>query len=75
MDHSSRPSHSPTAISDDVVDAIMLLRTTEKWGAERIAAHLAEKGIIVSGATVYRTLKRNGINRVKDMDPPRPRSR
>lgn len=70
MDHTSRPDHSPTAIPEDVVEAIMALRTAEKWGAQRIAAHLAEKGIVVSGATVYRTLKRNSVNRVRDMDPP-----
>jgi hypothetical protein len=40
MDHSSRPKHTPTAIGDDVVDAIMELRKREKWGAARIAAYL-----------------------------------
>jgi transposase len=47
MDHTSRPEHSPAAIGDDIVDAIMELRKREKWGAARIAAHLKEKGIEV----------------------------
>lgn len=70
MDRSSRPEHSPKAIRPEIVEAIMELRRTEKWGAARIAAHLAEKGMVVSAATVHRTLKRNDVSRVRDMDPP-----
>lgn len=58
------------AIDDDIVDAILELRRTEKWGNARIAAHLEEKGIKVSASTVQRTLKRHQISRVRDMDPP-----
>ena len=70
MDRTSRPGHSPTAIGDDIVDAIMELRKREKWGAARIAAYLVEKGIEVSPSTVHRTLKRHDLSRVRDMDPP-----
>lgn len=70
MDHTSRPEHSPNAIGDVIVDAIMELRKREKWGAARIAAYLAEKGIEVSASTVHRTLKRHDISRVSDRDPP-----
>lgn len=70
MDHTSRPEHSPAAIGDDIVDAIMELRKREKWGAARIAVHLQEKGLEVSASTVHRTLKRNDMSRVRDMDPP-----
>lgn len=70
MEKSSRPERSPSAISDDIVDAILTLRREEKWGNERIAAHLKERGVIVSASTVQRTLKRHSISRVRDMDPP-----
>ncbi len=69
-DHSSRPGASPTAIEQSVVDAILELRRTEKWGNERIAAHLAEHGITVSASTVRRTFHRHDLGRVRDMDPP-----
>lgn len=40
VDQSSRPRTSPAAIGDDIMDAILELRRTEKWGNARIAAHL-----------------------------------
>lgn len=70
VDESSRPERSPMAISEDIVDAILEIRRTEKWGAARIAAHLATAGIDVSASTVQRTLVRNDLSRVRDMDPP-----
>jgi transposase InsO family protein len=70
LDQSSRPGRSPTAISDDIVDAILELRRAEKWGASRIAAHLAQVGIDVAPVTVHRTLVRHDLSRVRDMDPP-----
>lgn len=70
VDETSRPERSPMAISEDIVDAILEIRRTEKWGAARIAAHLADKSIDVSASTVQRTLKRNDMSRVRDMDPP-----
>lgn len=70
VDETSRPERSPMAISEDIVDAILEIRRTEKWGAARIAAHLASKDIDVSASTVQRTLKRNDMSRVTDMDPP-----
>ena len=70
VEKSSRPHRSPNAIGDDIVDAILELRRTEKWGNARIAAHLADAGIEVSASTVQRTLKRHDLSRVRDMDPP-----
>lgn len=70
MDQSSRPGRSPTAVSDDIVDAILDLRRREKWGKARIAAMLNQAGIQVSESTVQRTLKRHDLSRVRDMDPP-----
>lgn len=69
LEKSSRPARSPTAIGDDIVDAILELRRAEKWGNARIAAHLSEAGIEVSASTVQRTLKRHDLSRVRDMDP------
>jgi transposase len=70
VDQSSRPHRSPAAIGDDIVDAILELRRTEKWGNARIAAHLGEHGITVSVSTVRRTFHRHDLARVRDMDPP-----
>lgn len=50
--------------------AILEIRRAEKWGAARIAAHLASQGTDVSAATVHRTLARHGLSRVRDIDPP-----
>ena len=50
--------------------AILEIRRREKWGAARIAAHLAQAGTEVSAATVHRTLARDGLSRVRDIDPP-----
>lgn len=70
FDQSSRPRRSPSAIDDSLVQAILEMRRTEKWGTARIAAHLTADGIEVSAATVHRTLERNGLSRLRDMDPP-----
>lgn len=69
VERSCRPARSPSSIGDDIVDAILELRRREKWGKARIAAHLQERGIDVSAATVHRTLQRNDLSRVRDMDP------
>ena len=69
VDHTSRPGYSPTAISEDLVDAILELRKAEKWGAARIAAHMQQAGVEISPTTVHRTLERHGMSRVRDMDP------
>lgn len=69
-DRSSRPERSPSAISKDTVEEILEIRRTEKWGAARIAAHLSRSGTEVSAATVHRTLERNGLSRLRDMDAP-----
>jgi transposase InsO family protein len=56
--------------SDDIIDAILDLRRAEKWGATRISAYLAERGVKVAPATVHRVLVKHGMSRVRDMDPP-----
>ena len=70
IDHSSRPGRSPAATDDSIVQMIVTLRRAEKWGPARIAATLKKGGVEVSAATVHRVLQRQGISRLKDMDPP-----
>lgn len=47
LDRSSQPTRSPAATGDDIADPILELRRTEKGGNERVAAHLADRGIRV----------------------------
>lgn len=70
LDQSSRPGRSPTITGDDIVDAILELRKREKWGPDRIAAHLQSVGVPVAPATVHRILGKHGMARLRDMDPP-----
>lgn len=70
LESTSRPQHSPTAITDDVVDLILKMRAEKKWGAQRLAAELARLGVDVSPSTVHRTLTRHGVNNVALMDRP-----
>jgi len=69
-DVSSRPERSPTAIPEEVEQAILGLRTDKKWGAQRIAAWLRELDFEVSHSTVQRVLERHGMSRLRDMDRP-----
>lgn len=69
-DHSSRPRTSPNATRDGLVELVIALRRAKKWGPARIAAALELDGIDIAPATVHRILVREGISRVRDMDPP-----
>lgn len=70
-DRSSRPRSSPTATSQELVDLIVALRRAKKWGPARIAASLElDDGVVVAAATVHRVLVREGISRLRDLDPP-----
>lgn len=70
VDRSSRPEFSPTATADDIVHMILDVRRVEKWGPARIAAFLTRAGHPVAPATVHRVLRRHGLSRRRDMDPP-----
>lgn len=70
IDQSSRPGRSPNATDEDVVAMILAIRQTEKWGAQRIAAYLERNDVKIAPATVHRVLERNGMGRLRDMDPP-----
>jgi transposase InsO family protein len=69
-DRSSRPSRSPNVTSEELGDHIEAIRREKKWGPDRISGYLAGQGISISPATVHRELRRRGINRRRDLDPP-----
>lgn len=70
IDRSSRPGSSPTITPDPVVEMVVALRQAQKWGPDRIAAHLRREGIAIAPATVHRVLTRQGLARLRDMDFP-----
>lgn len=58
---SSRPLHSPTAVSRNIVDRIVAIRQERKRCAQIIHAQLQREGIVVHLNTVKRTLHRQGL--------------
>lgn len=58
---SSRPHHSPTAVSPRIVDRIVAIRTARKRCAQVVHAQLQREGIVVHLNTVKRTLHRQGL--------------
>jgi transposase InsO family protein len=66
LDHSSRPKSSPTQVSGGWQKLVLELRRLRMTGAA-IAARLA-----IPRSTVARILKRNGLERLKKLDPPVP---
>jgi len=66
------PKSHPKQLSQDVVDKILELRKTYCLGPQRIAWYLERyHGITTSCSTVYRTLVRNGLNRLSKTAPRR----
>lgn len=68
-DRSSRPNRLRAPTPQSVVDKVIALRR-QRWTGAHIAA---ETG--VSPATVSRILKRAGLSRLKDLEPPEPARR
>jgi transposase InsO family protein len=74
---SRRPRSSPRSTPNDIVELIVQLRTelTAKGldtGADTIAWHLAsDHQIIVSRATIYRTMRRAGLAKVEPKKRPK----
>jgi transposase InsO family protein len=66
VDRSSRPKHSPRAISSQTALAIVELRRRRLTQA-RIASSLG-----VSGSTVGRVLRRAGLSKLRDLEPSEP---
>jgi transposase InsO family protein len=69
QDRSSRPKTLRAVTQDAVAQRIVALRR-QRWTGKRIAE---ETG--VSPATVSRVLRRHGLNRMRDLDPPEPERR
>ncbi|MGZ4518647.1 MAG: helix-turn-helix domain-containing protein [Mycobacteriaceae bacterium] len=70
QDRSGRPARSPNSTPDDIVEKIVTLRRTRKWGPARIAAELLTASIRIAASTVHRVLRRLGLGRLRDLDPP-----
>jgi len=68
-DRSSRPHHSPSRLFPEMISRIETLRRERRTG-EQIARELG-----VSRSTVFRVLRRLGLNRLKRLDPPEPARR
>jgi transposase InsO family protein len=70
-DRSSKPRHSPNATREGMVELVVAIRRAKKWGPARIAASLEiDDNIIIAPATVHRILQREGLSRLRDIDPP-----
>jgi len=65
-DRCSRPHHCPRATSSPLIEKVLALRRL-RYNGWRIAQALG-----LSRATVCRILRRNGMNRLRSLDPPPP---
>ena len=65
VDRRSVPHLCPTRVDQRTERRIIGLRVNRRWGPARIAGHLR---LVVS--TVWRVLRRWGISRLGDLDPP-----
>lgn len=64
-DRSSRPEHSPRALTQIQVERILAARRELRQGPHRLAFALG-----VPRSTIYRVLHRNGASRLRDFDRP-----
>ena len=65
LDRSSRPHRSPRALSADHAQAIVTARIERRWGPHRLAYLTGHPR-----STVYATLRRAGLSRLRDTDRP-----
>lgn len=65
VDRRSTPGSTPGRLSPKTERRIINMRVTRRWGPARIAGQLR---LVVS--TVWRVLKRFGLSRLRDLDPP-----
>lgn len=65
IDRRSIPGSTPGRLSPRTERRIISMRVTRRWGPARIAGQLR---LVVS--TVWRVLKRFGLSRLRDLDPP-----
>jgi len=69
LDRSSRPHHSPDSLAPERAELILQLRRCRKTGPQ-IARELG-----MARSTVARVLRRAGLARLRDIDPPEPARR
>ena len=65
-DRSSRPHRSPRRTSRALVERVISLRR-QRWTGRHIA-----QAVGLSPATISRILRREGLNRIRDLEPARP---
>jgi len=65
IDRRSAPYSTPNRLPQRIERRIIGLRVNRRWGPARIAGHLR---LVVS--TVWRVLRRFGMSRLRDLDPP-----
>ena len=65
IDRRSAPYSTPNRLPERTERRIIGLRVNRRWGPARIAGHLR---LVVS--TVWRVLRRFGMSRLRDLDPP-----
>ena len=65
VDRRSTPGATPGRLAQRLERRIIGLRVNRRWGPAMIAAHLR-----LVASTVWRVLKRFGISRLRDLDPP-----
>jgi transposase InsO family protein len=65
LDRSSRPRHSPRALSVDQAQVIVAARIDRRWGPHRLAPLTGHPR-----STVYAALRRAGLSRLQDADRP-----
>ena len=63
LDRSSRPHRSPGALSADQAQAIIAARIDRRWGPHRLAPLTGHPR-----STIYATLRRAGLSRLRDAD-------
>ena len=63
LDRSSRPRRSPRALSPDQAQSILAARIDRRWGPHRLGPLTGHPR-----STVYATLRRAGLNRLRDTD-------
>lgn len=63
LDRSSRPRRSPKALSADQAQAIVAARIERRWGPHRLAPLTGHPR-----STIYATLRRAGLSRLRDAD-------
>lgn len=65
LDRSSRPRRSPRALSLEATQAIVAARIERRWGPHRLAPLTGHPR-----STIYATLRRAGLSRLRDADRP-----